>query len=88
MLSATKLPVRSNGVHTTLVQSLLEEEGYKTHTAPNLDDALVILAGPEPIDALFVDIILNGDMQAGIELAKQAVELAPCRSQPTAAAST
>ena len=29
------------------------------------------------MDALFVDIILNGNMQAGIELAKRAVELKP-----------
>jgi hypothetical protein len=34
-------------------------------------------SGPEAVDALFVDIILNGDMQAGIELARQAVELKP-----------
>src|SRR5262249_6841480 len=32
---------------------------YKTLTAPSADDALVILAGPEPVDALFVDIILH-----------------------------
>ena len=60
-----------------LAQSLLQEEGYRTLTAPNVDDALVILAGPEPVDALFVDIILDRDMQAGIELAKRAVELKP-----------
>lgn len=61
----------------TLAQSLLEEEGYKTLTAPSAEDALVILAGPEPVDTLFVDIILNRDMHAGIELAKRAVELKP-----------
>ena len=31
----------------------------------------------EAVDALFVDIILNGDPQAGLELAKRAVELKP-----------
>jgi hypothetical protein len=41
------------------------------------DASIVILAGSEPVDALFVDIILNRDMQAGIELAKQAIELKP-----------
>ena len=60
-----------------LAQSLLEEEGYKTLIAPSAEDALVILAGSEPVDALFVDIILNRDMQAGIELAKRAIELKP-----------
>jgi hypothetical protein len=29
------------------------------------------------MDALFVDIILKGDMEAGIKLAKRAVELKP-----------
>jgi DNA-binding NtrC family response regulator len=61
----------------TLAQSLLEEQGYKTLSAQSADDALVVLAGPEPVDALFVDIVLNADMQAGIELAKRAVELKP-----------
>ena len=72
---ATVLIVEDQTQILTLAQSLLEEEGYKTLTAPNVDDALVILAGPEP--ALFVDIILDRDMQAGIELAKRAVELKP-----------
>ena len=71
---ATVLIVEDQTQILALAQSLLEEEGYKTHTAPNVDDALVILAGPEPVDALFVDIILDRDMQAGIELAKRAVE--------------
>ena len=74
---ATVLIVEDQTQILTLAQSLLEEEGYKTLTARSADDALVILAGPEPVDALFVDIILNQEMQAGIELAKRAVELKP-----------
>ena len=74
---ATVLIVEDQTQILAVAQSLLQEEGYKTLTAPNVDDALVILAGPEPIDALFVDIILDRDMQAGIELSKRAVELKP-----------
>ena len=74
---ATVLIVEDQTQILALAQSLLEEEGYKTLTARSTDDALVILAGPEPVDALFVDIILNQEMQAGIELAKRAVELKP-----------
>jgi len=74
---ATVLIVEDQTQILALAQSRLEEEGYKTLTARSADDALVILAGPEPVDALFVDIILSGDMQAGIELAKRAVELKP-----------
>ena len=48
---------------------------YITLSAHSADDALVILAGPEPVDALFVDIVLNGDMQAGIELDRQGARI-------------
>ena len=73
----TVLIVEDQAQTLALAQSLLQEEGYKTLTAPSTDDALVILAGPERVDALFVDIILNRDMHAGIELAKRAVALKP-----------
>ena len=73
----TVLIVEDQAQTLALAQSLLQEEGYKALTAPSADDALVILAGPEPVDALFVDIILNRDMHAGIELAKRAVALKP-----------
>ncbi|MGA8657499.1 MAG: response regulator [Chthoniobacterales bacterium] len=74
---ATVLIVEDQAQILALVQSLLEEEGHKIFTAPNVDEAVVILAGPEPVDALLVDIMLNQDMQAGIELAKRAVALKP-----------
>jgi len=74
---ATVLIVEDQAQILALVQSLLEEEGHKIFTAPNVDEALLILAGPEPVDALLVDIILNQDMHAGIELAKRAVALKP-----------
>ena len=45
--------------------------------AATSDEALGILNGPEAVDALFVDIVMKGDMQAGIEFAKRAVELKP-----------
>jgi two-component SAPR family response regulator len=56
---------------------LIEEQGHKVLSAAAADEALGILNGPEAVDALFVDIILKGDMQAGIEFAKRAVELKP-----------
>jgi DNA-binding NtrC family response regulator len=74
---ATVLIVEDQAQILALAKSLLEEEGHKIFIAPNVDEALVILTGPEPVDALLVDIILNRDMQAGIELAKRAVALKP-----------
>ena len=74
---ATVLIVEDQTQILALARALLEEEGYKTLTAPSAEDALVILVGSEPVDTLFVDIILNRDMQAGIDLAKRAIELKP-----------
>ena len=73
---ATVLIVEDQAQILALVQSLLEEEGHKILQPPMLTRP-VILAGPEPVDALLVDIMLNQDMQAGIELAKRAVALKP-----------
>jgi Response regulator receiver domain len=70
----TVLIVEDQPQTLALAQSLLEEEGYKTVSAATADSALAVLAGAEAVDILLVDIILSGDMQAGIELAKHAVE--------------
>jgi len=74
---ATVLIVEDQTQILALAQSLLEEEGYKTLSAATADGALAILAGAEVVDILLVDIILSGDMQAGIDLAKHAVETKP-----------
>ena len=74
---ATVLMVDDQEEILTLARSFLEEQGHKTLSAATADGALAILAGSEAVDALFVDIILNRDAQAGIELAKQVVVLKP-----------
>ena len=74
---ATVLIVEDQTQILALAQSLLEEEGYKTLSATTADGALAVLAEAKAVDILLVDIILSGDMQAGIELAKHAVEMNP-----------
>jgi CheY-like chemotaxis protein len=74
---ATILIVEDEPQISSLLQVLIEEHGHKTLSAATADEALGILTGPEAVDALFVDITLKGDTQAGIELAKRAVELNP-----------
>ena len=74
---ATVLIVEDQEQILSLAQSFLEEQGHKTLSAATADEALAILTKSEAVDALFVDIILNGDTQAGLELAKRAVELNP-----------
>ena len=74
---ATVLIVEDQAEVLALAQSFLEEQGYKALSAATAANALAVLTGPEAVDALFVDIVLNGDMQAGIDLAKRAIELKP-----------
>ena len=74
---ATIVIVEDEPQISALVQSFIEEQGHKVLSAASADEALGILKGPQAVDALFVDIILKGDMEAGIKLAKRAVELKP-----------
>jgi DNA-binding NtrC family response regulator len=60
-----------------LVESYLQEQGHHTLSASTIAEALAVLDRTEDIDVLFADIILKGDVEAGIELAKQAVERRP-----------
>jgi CheY-like chemotaxis protein len=54
---ATVLIVEDQAQVLVLAESFLEEQGQRTLSAATPDDALAILTGPEPVDALFVDII-------------------------------
>jgi CheY-like chemotaxis protein len=74
---ATILIVEDEPQISALVQSFIEEQGHKALSAATVDEALGVLNGPEAVDALFVDIVLKGDMQSGIEFANRAVELKP-----------
>jgi DNA-binding response OmpR family regulator len=74
---ATIVIVEDEPQIAALVQSFIEEQGHKVLSAATADEALGILKGPQAVDSLFVDIILKGDMEAGIKLAKRAVELKP-----------
>jgi hypothetical protein len=59
-----------------------------TSTVP---EALVLLDSGEPIDVLFTDIGLKGDIHAGLELAKEARSSGPisrCFTQPAKASRT
>jgi CheY-like chemotaxis protein len=74
---ATILIVEDEPQICSLLQSFIEEHGHETLSAATADQALSILAKAQTVDAVFVDIVLNGDMQAGIEFAKRAVALNP-----------
>ena len=60
-----------------LATSYLEEQGHMTLTAGTLEQALALIDSDNEIHVLFTDIGLMDDPQAGLELAKQAVEWRP-----------
>jgi two-component system cell cycle sensor histidine kinase/response regulator CckA len=60
-----------------LAESYLQEQGHRTLSAASVEEALAVLEGAENIDLLFTNIELQDDAQAGLRLAKQAVEREP-----------
>ena len=60
-----------------LAESYLQEQGHRTLSAASVEEALAVLEGAENIDLLFTNIELQDDAQAGLKLAKQAVEREP-----------
>jgi hypothetical protein len=57
-----------------LAESCLQEHGHQTRSASTIPEASAILDGADKTDVLFTDIGLRDDLQAGLELAKLAVE--------------
>jgi DNA-binding NtrC family response regulator len=60
-----------------LAESYLQEQGHQTVSAATADEALAALDVTERVDLLFTDIGLHGNLHAGLELAKRAVERRP-----------
>ena len=60
-----------------LAESFLQTVGHTTLSAGSVEQALALLAGPEPIDLLFTDLIIQGENEAGLSLATKAVEMRP-----------
>ena len=62
-------------------RSCLQEHGHKTLSASTIPEALALLDSKEPIDVLFTDIGLKGEIHASLELAKEAVKHRPTISR-------
>ena len=58
-------------------EMMVQDLGHQTLTASDMDEALVQLKSPQPIDALFTDIRLKSVVLGGFELAHKAVRLRP-----------
>ena len=61
---------------SALMSDVLEERGFSVHAVENGDAALEYLQSGAPVDVLFTDINMPGDID-GAELAKAARDLRP-----------
>jgi DNA-binding NtrC family response regulator len=60
-----------------LAESFLQGEGHKTLSAATTEQALVLLEGDEPIDLMFIDLVMQSDPEAGLKVATKAAEIRP-----------
>ncbi len=56
---------------------MIQDWGYETVSASDVDEAMILLRSPQHIDALFTDIYLKKSVLGGCDLANQAVALRP-----------
>ena len=60
-----------------MVEIMIQDLGYSTITATDVDEGLAILHSTRSIRMLFTDINLKAEAFGGCDLARQAVELRP-----------
>jgi len=60
-----------------MTEMMIQEWGYDTLTASDVDEALALLRSPQRIDVLFTDIYLKTAVLGGCDLADQAMKLRP-----------
>ena len=71
---ATVLIVEDEDQVRVLAASYLREQGHHTVSAATAEEALAVFEVAARIDLLFTDINLQGDVSAGLSVAKQARE--------------
>jgi CheY-like chemotaxis protein len=74
---AVILIVEDDAFIRVIAEMMIEDWGYQTLSASDVDEALVHLRSPEKIDALFTDIYLKTAVLGGCELAQEAIKIRP-----------
>jgi DNA-binding NtrC family response regulator len=74
---ATILIVEDEEQVLVLTESYLREQGHQTVSAATAEQASAILDVTERVDVMLTDIVLLGNAQAGLDLAKEAVKRRP-----------
>jgi len=73
----TVLIVEDEDQVRVLAESYLREQGHQTVSAATREEALAVFDMVDRVDVMFTDVILKGDIHAGLELAKEAVQRRP-----------
>jgi CheY-like chemotaxis protein len=60
-----------------IAEMMIQDWGYETLAASDVDEALVHMRSARHIDALFTDIYLKKEVLGGCTLARQAIALRP-----------
>lgn len=71
---ATVLIAEDEDQVRVLAESYLQEQGHQTVSAASIEEGLAVFEVVDRIDVLFTDIVLKGDLDAGLKLAKEAVQ--------------
>jgi len=74
---ATVLIVEDEDQVRVLAESYLREQGHQTVSAATAEEALAVFDVVERIDVMFIDLVLKGELHAGLETAKAAVARRP-----------
>ena len=74
---AVILIVEDDSFICEMTEMMIQDWGYHTLSASDVDEALSLLRSPQRIDALFTDIYLKTAVLGGCELARQAIKLRP-----------
>ena len=74
---ATVLIVEDEDRVRVLAESYLREQGHQTVSAATAEEALAVFEVVDRIDVMFTDVILKGDLHAGLDMAKEAVGRRP-----------
>ena len=73
----TVLIVEDEDQVRVLAESYLREQGHQTMSAATPEEALAVFDVVDRVDVMFTDVILKGDIHAGLALAKEAVQRRP-----------
>ena len=60
-----------------IAEMMIQDWGYQTLSAGDVEEALSLIRSPQRIDAIFTDIFLKAAVVGGCELAHQAIKLRP-----------